>query len=444
MIFRANPNQRDSRGITPLIDGIIKNQMDAISYAITWNYKMRRSKRYDKKFFDLNVEFSKLKLRPLHLASMIPSLSMLYDICEDPTTQILALDANLKLPSHHIKQGYLTSKKMMSRYENKLLKKKFFARAIRTSVANELVGDEINIVKNPPPSLRRHMSPGSMLEVISARTKRQLSVKELRLDDNNHDFASFNLKLEEGVSAANVPGSVTARDDGRPLKIISPLDHRIRSTKTKTLGGIKNAFRRNGGMVTRNLHNNINQDNLSSKSMEKFLELLNSQMSTYIGDFNRIFNNIFYALNSKKISKANSKLEKPTVVFDTYKFKELWKLTTLITNSLRIYQAAVKTNVNFPNGSNKYRSVKLVIDYYLKLINLIKRKGSTELSCSFVFRSCVDNYTMLAQEIKKIESLMGDVEKGTSKHLKALFFDYQDQIKIRDVKKSENKMMSKI
>ena len=77
--------------------------------------------------FDLKTEQAESGQTVLHKSCMIPSLNVINDLCgalwlpADP----LCLDNNARLPSHYINQCYLTSKKVMLKYERRKFKQEY-------------------------------------------------------------------------------------------------------------------------------------------------------------------------------------------------------------------------------------------------------------------------------------------------------------------------------
>lgn len=118
---KAQPNQINLAGKTPLIIAAERNQRVAIKFAIDWNTISRNNPEKKLKLFDLNAPNTKNGYTALHYACSIPSISMINDLTSDKMTHTLQLNNNFEMASQVIPKEYLTSKKQVIRHERKAI-----------------------------------------------------------------------------------------------------------------------------------------------------------------------------------------------------------------------------------------------------------------------------------------------------------------------------------
>lgn len=118
--FRAITNSFNHNGFTPVHLAVsLKDKIVLKSLCELNKDSSEEGETLDKTFplFDLNIATrDQAQTTALHMACEIPSLSMIVDLCEQPSIQTLNTDGSLKFPLEKVHSIYLTSKKMVSKY----------------------------------------------------------------------------------------------------------------------------------------------------------------------------------------------------------------------------------------------------------------------------------------------------------------------------------------
>lgn len=114
-LIRANPNIVNKLGATVLYECVRHLEKSAVAFMLRWNREQERSCL---SLFETNVPNSQEAMRtPLHLACSFPSLSLIAELIVDKRTRALVMDARLKLPSELVPENYLSSWKIVHKFE---------------------------------------------------------------------------------------------------------------------------------------------------------------------------------------------------------------------------------------------------------------------------------------------------------------------------------------
>lgn len=106
--------------MTPFVHAIKTKNMPAVGFSLAWNLKVNQGelKYLGYSQFDLRYVNKFTGKSPLHYSCEIPSLNMIKDIIGGgKEVNPLQLDYNLKTPYDLVDRSYLSSKKLMMRYE---------------------------------------------------------------------------------------------------------------------------------------------------------------------------------------------------------------------------------------------------------------------------------------------------------------------------------------
>ncbi len=105
----------NKQGATVLYDCIRFLEKSAVSFMMKWN---REKERTCLSLFETNTpNVIEGRKTPLHLACSFPSLSVITDLICDQRTNALVLDSRLKLPSELVPENYLSSWKIIHKFE---------------------------------------------------------------------------------------------------------------------------------------------------------------------------------------------------------------------------------------------------------------------------------------------------------------------------------------
>jgi len=101
-----------------LLNAIYRGDKTAIKYAYFWNEFVRQGNSCKElKIFDFNICDLNTLQAPIHIAAAVPSLCMIVDLSHEPLCNTFALDCKFKTPRELVPKQFLTSKKMIFRYE---------------------------------------------------------------------------------------------------------------------------------------------------------------------------------------------------------------------------------------------------------------------------------------------------------------------------------------
>lgn len=100
------------------------NQVSSFAFIDDWNNAIENRNSCLRKF-DLFLKRTSLEYTPLHYSCALPSLYMIRLLIEKYSANALALDAWCRTPLERIDHGYLSSKKIMMKYERAYMISKF-------------------------------------------------------------------------------------------------------------------------------------------------------------------------------------------------------------------------------------------------------------------------------------------------------------------------------
>lgn len=398
----------------------MRNDITGVSFVVDWNQICMESGIDLDKIFKVNIEFTKKKLHPLHLAALIPSLSMIVDLASSKNCKILAFDENLKLPSNYVKQGFLSSKKTLLRIENIELRKVFYStnegillRRDSSSSSNSIHLRKVYtsrkmVIRNKPPTMPIRASTGGFPDPYNFQKSNR----------NEYQMTDLRDDLEENVKVNNVPISVTSMrrscqmsqgngsifgDDNFPSQ---------RESFKKELNAFPN-------ILTRGTDMDVNRD----KGHEQVVQGIKSRMIRIFSEFNNFFNDVYFSFNHKNLQDGERiKLPEQSISSIKLNFGNMWKKIKEIVLCLKILNGCIKTQLNFPKQSHTYKNLKKSVEYLVKMIKVMSSKLNLNENY-YLLTKTVDCLKELINEIYKIPSLASKTNKFMVACAKYLFYE---------------------
>lgn len=417
--FRADPNAKEKRGSTPLTEAIIRNDIMAVSFMVEWNQKCFDNGVDLDKVFDINYLFSFKEFNCLHLASMIPSLSMIVDLGSSKRMKALHLDYSLKLPSRYVKQGFLSSKKALIRAEIMALKSYFYCQEDYCHIPHEetsaisipfkkMYMSKKKTIKTKPPTMPIRASTGGYLDVYEAAGNGTSEYGFLR--------TKTDVDFEENAKANQIPISVSSMRRS----------HRYSRGGASAYGEERISTSRDGRMNMKynpSLSRGCNRELGNDKGHSQLIESIKKRMNAIFSDFNRHFNKVYFSFNHKNLAEGERcDLSDSLLGVIMKNFTKMWKDVNMIVTCLRILRASIKTQINFPKHSQSYKNLKKIVEYLVKMIKVMSSKLNLKKNY-FLLKKTVDSLIYIITEIYKIPSLCNKTNKFMVACTKYLFYE---------------------
>lgn len=393
-----------------MTEAIIRNDIGAITFMVTWNNNCLESGVDFEKVFDLNFIYSNRNFHSLHLASMIPSLSMIIDLTSSKFSKVINLDWKLALPSKYIKQGFLSSKKAMVKAEIKQLNKIFTRDVNKEDDITITIPDSRNFldfqkiyktkkkyIRNRPPTIPIKASTGGNEYGFG-----QLSTP--RLDDT-----------EENVRINAIPMSIASIRKSCQVSQISKGRDSFgkRSHRGSEIGMVRGSSILSRGSEMDMPNNRVN---------DKLIEGIKKKMSQIFSEFNSFFNDIYFSFHHRNL-KEGMKIDLNEILISKirFNFKQLWIRVNQIITCLRILKGIIKTQLNFPKQSHTYKNLKKMVEYLVKMVKVMSSKLILREN-NFLLSKSIEVLVTLVKEIYKIPTLSVKTNKFMIACTKYLYY----------------------
>lgn len=388
---------RDQDGLTSILTAARRNDKLAVRFAIQWNRKIREGR--EKGFtFDTNAYTIHDNFTALHYSCSGPSLNMINDLLMDPSTNPFSLDIKLKLPSYYVPKQYLTSKKLIVKYEKECLNQYYRDPAnFKISLINTQNTERAeDYVQDWNKQLQEETGIGNQRKSQIIRYSNKKFLK---------DFKKKLIKKEK----SNTRSRRVTRDVPRSLEInrssyahssdVSE-DVKVGTMPTSKIGSMARSRRSSGSMASRKVglspmmkrYSDMTVDN--SKKNEKMIGFLNQTLTKACDHLEKIYKKIASLL---KNGNGNS-----TEVFE--KFRIFWIGIFKILKILKMYKNLIGISVNFGRGSSIFLKLDQTLKYLgcsLELLILDRRK---KRNFNNIWRSQLNFYCQFMQKISKIPS----------------------------------------
>ena len=380
--------------------------------------------------FDLNIMTLRDHYTSLHYACLAPSLNMINDLLRDRRTNAFALDGKLRTPKFYVPQQYLTSKKLISKFEKNHLFRYFRdPDAFNRSVTNNQMVENENFVSGVISQGAKYFSgsqgPGLMPagpmkllqdfrtdteDLLSVRMSRQvpgsLSVcKKLKLRSS----AGLGSSVDESTGAENVSEDVRIG-----LLPYSKVRHGSRSRRKRNLAkvagrGMSPIIRRNSGMGV----------NASQKVREQVIEILNKRMEVVIDKQVLLFQEVSQSLKKRK------SVEQELI----QKLRKLWQSYAKLVKMISLYKDVLGISINFGEGSKISKKLKTSLKVISNLLELLAVDRDRSSYFCFFWRATAACYLNYTSKLKKILSLVKVVEKNRKLRKKTISLFYEREVR---------------
>lgn len=463
MVQRLNPNIEDKTGSTPIIYAIKSKNIPVLAYASSWNERVDNGnlKFLGYKKFDL-VSGSRVNgMTPLHYCCAVPSLNMINDIISrNSKVNPIELDYKLRMPSDLIDKSYLSSKKVMLRYEKKAMKKlhsydenSSLRMQASESMRRNFMGSKELTQKKKAKSWKKMMSSLSKnTDVIPARkdiSRRERNQRPKLIQISGGDKGSFIDFPEEKVSINRVMSSK------RPSSKVT-----TKSNKHQSL--VPSMIREKNNFFSKGNNQRFSEESRNPRKSEaavfpgrndesKFIRFQNLVIKTSldvcdtgekickmemqnensikneISDLHNSSLNFFGRSNSISSSRHLDNLpvysNKRNLVF--YLRKKLFvrlnlKIRKLIA-FLRIYKQQAGINFNFIKGSKIHNSSLQLLKIFEKILDVIVCQMNVNENLKSFFEQALNSFMVLFNILSSNGTLMKPIENSLNSSSKKCY-----------------------
>lgn len=359
--------------------------------------------------FDTNTTNLTDSFTPLHYSCSGPSLNMINDLLSDPSTNPFALDSKLKTPHFYVPKQYLTSKKLIQKYEKDTLRD-FFSDPSGFKISllntknqgnmedyiddwNEQLQDEPGIGMERKGQIIRYSDKKFIKHFNSSYYKSKISNDDsLQLRSSNRTNRKTKMVPKSLEIKKYLPNSEFSEDVSEDVTVgkmpTSKIGINSRSRRSSASGlsrkpGFSPVIQRNFDMMAKS--SKENEDKITC--LNKILVLTSEKLKQ----------------NYKKLAgKLKSRTRNQTIIMDS--FKKFWKKIFKILKILSLYDEIIGVSVNFGEGSQIFEKIDTTVKYIgcsLELLILERDKSS---DFNYTWRTVLTNYRLFLQRISKIIS----------------------------------------
>ena len=402
MMNGCNPNLKDYEGMTSIIIAAKKSDKVAIRYASEWNERCRKLIRKNELMFDFNIMHCANDFTCAHYACNAPSLNMINDICGDRMTNPFSLDKNLRTPSYYVPAQYLTSKKMILKYERKRLGQ-FFKDpdSFPISMTSTTNYSRCNYSDSISETLGQHDTSEVRLDKFRTSTKmfKNKFRKVDKLDLSKISRESSNSFMMEKLEAPiTIPNSAIERNCRNSMKM-----------KQGRNRGFNPFLKRGGGI------------GMESKYDQKVI-ILNNKLVRELDKVEKLFEKLEFAFNHKDLCSNE-------ILFLIQKLKRM--IFSLIT-ILNFYRKLTGISINFAKGTNIYNSLQTIVKRFENRIHNMSGLLTTDLEMMAIWQSFFASYMLYIEQLSETASFKKEAFESSKRILELLKDHFKLMIVVRD------------